>query len=182
MHTERKKKKEKKQTNKNFYFNTWRCKDVFSIVRYTLSVAGIVPVEWMSDSNPFIFSFTFSLATLVVACPCALGLATPTAIMVGTGVGAKLGVLIKGGEPLEMAHHITAIIFDKTGTLTVGKPTITDVRLFGVQMDFVMGLAASAELGSEHPLGAAIVRYAQSRNVNKKAQRRKESSLVVVAM
>lgn len=135
------------------------------IVWYTLCVTGIVPAAWMNGSSSFVFAFTFSLATLVVACPCALGLATPTAIMVGTGVGAHLGVLIKGGEPLEVAHRVSAIIFDKTGTLTVGRPTITDVRCFGTwQRDAVMLYAGSAELGSEHPLGAAVVRYAQSRN------------------
>ncbi|HXF82899.1 MAG TPA: heavy metal translocating P-type ATPase [bacterium] len=103
------------------------------------------------------------VAVLIIACPCALGLATPTAIMVGTGRGAEAGVLIKSGEALETACRITTIILDKTGTLTKGEPSVTDIRpLNGFAEDELLRLAASAEWGSEHPLGQAIVRQAKA--------------------
>lgn len=101
------------------------------------------------------------IAVLIIACPCALGLATPTSIMVGTGKGAELGILIRGGESLETAHKIKAIVFDKTGTLTEGKPSVTDViPAGGFDAAALMLYAASAEKGSEHPLGEAIVQRA----------------------
>ena len=104
-----------------------------------------------------------AVAVLVIACPCALGLATPTAIMVGTGKGAEAGVLIKGGESLETAHKLDAIILDKTGTLTNGKPVVTDiVSFYGIEERELLQLAASAEQGSEHPLGAAILERAKA--------------------
>jgi Cu+-exporting ATPase len=104
------------------------------------------------------------VAVLIIACPCSLGLATPTAIMVGTGKGAENGVLIKGGESLETAHKLQAIILDKTGTLTKGKPVVTDIVVNGRLTEAeLLHLAASAEKGSEHPLGAAIVELAQDR-------------------
>ena len=107
------------------------------------------------------FALTIFISVLVIACPCALGLATPTAIMVGTGKGAENGILIKGGEALETAHKITTIVFDKTGTITEGKPTVTDVLAAdGVSKDHLLQITASAEKGSEHPLGQAIVRGA----------------------
>ena len=107
-------------------------------------------------------SFTFALmaftAVVVIACPCALGLATPTAIMVGTGKGAEKGILIKGGEPLQAAKDITAIIFDKTGTLTNGKPVVTDVfALDAFSREEILKIAASIDKASEHPLAEAIV-------------------------
>lgn len=109
--------------------------------------------------------FTFALLTgisvLIIACPCALGLATPTAIMVGTGKGAEYGVLIRGGEALEGAHKVTAIVLDKTGTLTRGKPSVTDMLVGqGFEGTDVLKWVASAERGSEHPLGEAIVNKA----------------------
>ena len=101
-------------------------------------------------------------AVLVIACPCALGLATPTSIMVGTGKGAENGILIKGGEHLEKAHRLQAIILDKTGTITKGEPELTDVvTVGGFAQDELLRLAASAERGSEHPLGQAIIRGAR---------------------
>lgn len=124
-----------------------------------------IPKDWIPNSDgKFVFALDFGIATLVVACPCALGLATPTAVMVGTGVGAAHGVLIKGGEPLEAAHNVNTIIFDKTGTLTVGKPVVTDVHPLSSTLDAeeLAVLAGSAERGSEHPLGAAITDYAKS--------------------
>jgi len=100
-----------------------------------------------------------AVAVLVIACPCALGLATPTAIMVGTGRGASLGVLIKNAESLERAHKINTIVFDKTGTITSGKPSVTDIQgLNGTDEEAVLKLAAALEKRSEHPLGEAIVR------------------------
>jgi len=108
----------------------------------------------------------FFIAVLIIACPCALGIATPAAIMVGTGKGAENGLLIKGGEYLEKAHKLTTVVFDKTGTLTKGKPSVTDVAAFGSRSEAdVLRLAASAEKGSEHPLGEAIVRAAAARGL-----------------
>jgi P-type Cu+ transporter len=106
------------------------------------------------------------VSVLIIACPCALGLATPTAIMVGTGRGAEHGVLVKGGEKLETAHKLTTIVLDKTGTITRGQPTLTDVLpADGFAERELLGLAASAERGSEHPLGEAIVSGARERGV-----------------
>jgi len=106
------------------------------------------------------------VAVLIIACPCALGLATPTAIMVGTGRGAELGVLIRGGEVLERARMVDTVVFDKTGTLTLGKPSVTDVvALDGRPVDDVLALAASAEMDSEHPLGAAVRAEAEARGI-----------------
>jgi Cu+-exporting ATPase len=116
--------------------------------------------------TPFVFAMTIFIAVLIIACPCALGLATPTAIMVGTGKGAESGVLIRGGESLETAHKINTIILDKTGTLTKGEPSLTDVLpAKGWSEKEVLMLAASAEKGSEHPLGEAVVRGAEERDV-----------------
>ena len=113
------------------------------------------------------FALLNAVAVLIIACPCALGLATPTAIMVGTGKGAEHGVLIRGGESLETAHKITTVILDKTGTITEGKPSVTDVvPADGLSEDELLRLAASAERGSEHPLGEAIVRAAGERHLD----------------
>jgi len=108
------------------------------------------------------FSLTIFISVLVIACPCALGLATPTAIMVGTGKGAENGVLIKSGEALETAHKVDTVVLDKTGTITEGKPKVTDViAAGGISGETLVMLAASAEIGSEHPLGEAIVEHAK---------------------
>lgn len=104
-----------------------------------------------------------SVSVLVIACPCALGLATPTAIMVGTGRAAQSGILIKGGQALETAHKLTTIVLDKTGTITEGKPRVTDIVALNINENELLRLAASAERGSEHPLGAAIILTAQER-------------------
>ncbi|MEA3213777.1 MAG: P-type Cu+ transporter [Chthoniobacter sp.] len=105
------------------------------------------------------------VSVLIIACPCALGLATPTAIMVGTGRGAQAGILIKGGAALETTHQVTTIVLDKTGTITEGHPTVTDLCADGLEENELLRLAASAERGSEHPLGEAIVRSAQERGL-----------------
>jgi Cu+-exporting ATPase len=112
------------------------------------------------------------VAVLVIACPCALGLATPTAIMVGTGKGAQYGILFKNSEALERAHSLKAVVLDKTGTITVGEPSVTDIvpaaasDKHPMSEDDLLRWAASAERGSEHPLGEAIVRAAQARGLS----------------
>jgi Cu+-exporting ATPase len=112
------------------------------------------------------FALTIFISVLVIACPCALGLATPTAIMVGTGKGAENGILIKGGEALETTHKIQTIVFDKTGTITEGKPKVTDiVTSNGIERDYLLRITASAEKGSEHPLGQAIVQGAEEQGL-----------------
>ena len=106
------------------------------------------------------------IAVLIIACPCALGLATPTAIMVGTGKGAEAGILIRNAEALENAHRLDTVVMDKTGTLTVGKPTMKGlVTANRESADEVLRLAASAERGSEHPLGQAVVDAARERGL-----------------
>jgi Cu+-exporting ATPase len=117
-------------------------------------------------------SLSFALmaftAVIVIACPCALGLATPTAIMVGTGKGAEYGMLVKGGEPLEAANGISAIVFDKTGTITKGKPEVTDIEpLAETDADRILAVAAAIERKSEHPLAEAIVAAADAKGTKK---------------
>jgi Cu+-exporting ATPase len=128
-----------------------------------ISIALVAFLAWfVIVGKPFVFSLEVSIAVLVIACPCALGLATPTAIMVGTGKGAQNGILIKSAASLERAYRIETIVFDKTGTLTQGTPTVTDVvPLDSVSQSEVLRLAASAEKGSEHPVGQAIVTAAR---------------------
>ena len=117
--------------------------------------------------SPFLFSLLIAITILVISCPCAVGLATPAAIMVGTGRGAENGILIKGGEALEMAHKLDTIVFDKTGTLTEGAPKLTDVfAVSGHEEKELLFIAATAEKGSEHPLGEAIVKGAEEREIS----------------
>ncbi len=130
-------------------------------------IAVVAGVIWFIVTGDLEFSLKIFISVLVIACPCALGLATPTAIMVGTGKGAEKGILIKGGEALEIAHKISAIILDKTGTITEGKPQVTDIIVVeDTTKDKVLKMAASAEKGSEHPLGKAILNEAKNRNMN----------------
>ena len=113
------------------------------------------------------FALLNTVAVLIIACPCAMGLATPTAIMVGTGIGAEHGILIKDAASLETAHKISTIIFDKTGTLTKGKPEITDIIPVGsISKDDLLTLAGSIEKGSEHSLAEAIVKEAEEKNLS----------------
>ncbi|CAJ1927922.1 unnamed protein product [Sphenostylis stenocarpa] len=121
------------------------------------------PKSWIPSSmDSFELALQFGISVMVIACPCALGLATPTAVMVGTGVGASQGVLIKGGRALESAHKVNCIVFDKTGTLTVGKPVIVRTELLTkmVLREFYE-LVAATEVNSEHPLAKAVVEYAK---------------------
>jgi Cu+-exporting ATPase len=128
-----------------------------------ISIAAATFLVWYFFGPPPAFTYAVLnfIAVLIIACPCSLGLATPTSIMVGTGKGAENGVLIRSGEALELAHKITTIVFDKTGTLTKGRPEVTDILAQGLSQDEVLSLAASAEKGSEHPLGEAIIRKAK---------------------
>lgn len=121
------------------------------------------PKSWIPSSmDSFQLALQFGISVMVIACPCALGLATPTAVMVGTGVGASQGVLIKGGQALESAHKVNCIVFDKTGTLTIGKPVVVNTRLLKTMVlrEFYE-LVAAAEINSEHPLAKAVVEYAK---------------------
>lgn len=122
-----------------------------------ITLAVISSIVWAISGKGLEFSLTIFIAVLVIACPCALGLATPTAIMVGTGKGAENGILIKSGVALEGAHKINTVVFDKTGTITEGKPKVTDIVTKGLSEDELLRYAFSAEKGSEHPLGEAIV-------------------------
>lgn len=131
-----------------------------------IGLAILGAIIWAIAGKDAIFVLTIFISVLVIACPCALGLATPTAIMVGTGKGAENGVLIKSGEALENAHKINAIIFDKTGTITEGKPKVTDIITYGIDEKELLYFAATAEKGSEHPLGEAIVKRAEEDEIN----------------
>ncbi|MBC2854931.1 heavy metal translocating P-type ATPase [Cetobacterium sp. 2A] len=138
-------------------------------VPIVMVLAILSGLAWYIGTGDLIFAMTIFISVLVIACPCALGLATPTAIMIGTGKGAEYGVLIKSGEALETAHKIQTIIFDKTGTITEGKPKITDILVEGkFSKDEILIFAASAEKGSEHPLGDAIVKAAEEKDLELK--------------
>ncbi|MBF0278585.1 MAG: copper-translocating P-type ATPase [SAR324 cluster bacterium] len=137
-----------------------RLADIISgyFVPVVIAIGILSGIAWYLAGMPANFALSIFIAVLVIACPCSLGLATPTAIMVGTGRGASLGVLIKGGEPLETAHRVDTIVFDKTGTITAGKPQVTDIISVSTWSEKeILRLAASAESGSEHILGKAIV-------------------------
>ncbi|GAU09248.1 heavy metal translocating P-type ATPase [Desulfoplanes formicivorans] len=131
-------------------------------------VALVAGVSWLTIGGESLsFSLRIFVAVMVIACPCAMGLATPISIMVATGRGARLGVLVKSGGALQMAERIRTIVFDKTGTLTVGKPSVTDILVVDDQGDEeeILGLAASVEGSSEHPLAQAVVEAARSRGI-----------------
>jgi Cu+-exporting ATPase len=133
-----------------------------------IGIAIITFIVWyfFGPTPALTYAMLNFVAVLIIACPCALGLATPTSIMVGTGKGAENGVLIRGGEALETAHKLTAIVMDKTGTLTKGEPSVTDILAFNNHKEEdILRYAASAEKGSEHPLGEAIVNRAKEGNI-----------------
>ncbi|MFW5906342.1 MAG: copper-translocating P-type ATPase, partial [Desulfobia sp.] len=142
----------------------------FYFVPAVMIVAILSGFAWyfLGDAE-FSFALRIFIAVLVIACPCAMGLATPTSIMVGTGRGAQLGVLIKSGQSLEMTKNVGALIFDKTGTLTYGKPGLTDFKMVSSADETeseIMTLVASAESASEHPLAEAVVKRARDQGLN----------------
>ncbi len=138
-------------------------------VPVVISIAIVTFMVWyfFGPHPALTYAFLNFVAVLIIACPCALGLATPTSIMVGTGKGAENGILIRGAEALETAHQLNTIVLDKTGTLTKGEPSVTDIIESGkFTKKEVLTLAASAEKGSEHPLGEAIVKKAREENLS----------------
>ncbi|WP_234117869.1 heavy metal translocating P-type ATPase [Clostridium hydrogenum] len=135
-------------------------------VPVVITLAVISSAAWYLSGKDITFTLNIFISVLVIACPCALGLATPTAIMVGTGKGAEYGVLIKNGTALENTHKVETVVFDKTGTITEGKPKVTDIVAAGGTHDnYLLQIAASAEKSSEHPLGEAIVKEAEEKNI-----------------
>ncbi|KAF5057931.1 Copper-exporting P-type ATPase [anaerobic digester metagenome] len=134
--------------------------------------AGAFLVWYVGLNSSLLFALTVLISVLVVACPCALGLATPTAVTVGIGRGAELGLLIRNGEALEVSEKLTAVVFDKTGTLTRGKPDVTDIVAFGIPEDRLLAVAAAVEKNSQHPLAEAVVRRAESAGVSVPASER----------
>ena len=133
-------------------------------VPVVLVIALITLLGWWLNGHGLELAIIHAVAVLVIACPCALGLATPAAIMAGTGVAAKYGILIKDAQALEIAHKVTVVAFDKTGTLTVGKPRLTTLQPIGNMPETdILCFAASLQSGSEHPLAHAIVAFAQER-------------------
>src|SRR5690606_8647993 len=136
-------------------------------VPVVISIAIITFILWyFVGGAPFTAAMINFIAVMIIACPCALGLATPTAIIVGTGLGASNGILIKEAQSLELAHKITTVVLDKTGTVTQGKPVVTDIiSLNGIDENQLIKLSASAENKSEHPLAHAIVSYAADKNI-----------------
>ena len=146
---------------------------IFVPVVVSIAIATFVVWFVVGDvtgaTAPAVRAFTAAVAVLIIACPCAMGLAVPTAVMVATGKGAELGVLIKGGESLQRAGDVTTVVLDKTGTVTEGKPTVTDVVTAPVatrSRDEILALVASLETMSEHPLADAIVRYAREHQLS----------------
>jgi Cu+-exporting ATPase len=134
-------------------------------VPVVLVIALVTLIAWWLAGAGAEQSIINAVAVLVIACPCALGLATPAAIMAGTGVGARQGILIKDAEALEIAHSITTVVFDKTGTLTVGKPALIEAMPAGIGAEELLRLAASVQQGSEHPLARAVVAAAAEKGI-----------------
>lgn len=130
-------------------------------VPIVIGIALLAAIIWLIDGAGFEFAMSVGIAVLVISCPCALGLATPVAIMVGTGVGAKYGVLIKSGEALQEARNVDTVVLDKTGTVTEGKPKVTDVIDYSGNRQEAVAFAAALEKPSEHPLSEAVVGYAK---------------------
>lgn len=130
-----------------------------------MAIAVIAAIVWLLLGKDITFVLTIFVSVLVIACPCALGLATPTAIMVGTGLGANHGILIKSGEALEISHKVNAVVLDKTGTITEGKPAVTRLISHEISENELLQIAASCEQVSEHPLGQAIVNDAKEKGM-----------------
>ena len=127
-----------------------------------IGVAALVFALWLVLGPPpsYVYAMLTAVAVLIIACPCALGLATPTAIMVAMGRAAEYGILVRDAEALETAHKIQIVVLDKTGTITEGRPSVTDVVTAGIGEDELLGISASVERVSEHPIGEAVVRAA----------------------
>ena len=138
-------------------------------VPVVMCIALVTAVIWLLAGETPSFALTRAISVLVISCPCALGLATPVAIMVGTGVGAKNGVLFQSAEALENLHNVTSAIMDKTGTVTEGRPVVTDVQTWGVDTEELLSLALSLEKRSDHPLADAIVRYALEKGAKERS-------------
>jgi Cu+-exporting ATPase len=135
-----------------------------SLREVLVAVQGVIP--WVNpDLSPATLALVATISVLVIACPCALGLATPTALMVGSGMGAENGILIRNGAAIQTMREAKVIVFDKTGTLTVGRPQVTDVVALAGDERALLGAVASAEAGSEHPIGQAIVAGARERGI-----------------
>ncbi len=134
---------------------------------HTDHAASLATMVGADSTSPLLLSLKLAIAVLVIACPCALGLATPTAIMVGSGIGAERGLLIRGGDVLEQVHRLNTLVFDKTGTLTKGQPTVTHIQPLdsALSKEKVLALAASAEQGTRHPIAHAIQQAAQGRSI-----------------
>jgi copper-(or silver)-translocating P-type ATPase len=130
-----------------------------------LVIAVLAAVIWALTGQELAFVLTVFVSVLVIACPCALGLATPTAIMVGTGLGATHGILIKSGEALEIAHKVDTVVLDKTGTVTLGQPRVVRIVSRNLSKEKLLEIAAACEVPSEHPLGQAIVREAAEQDL-----------------
>ena len=131
-----------------------------------IAIAVLAAVIWAIAGKDFAFVLRVFTSVLVIACPCALGLATPTAIMVGTGLGAKHGILIRSGEILEVTHSVDTVVLDKTGTVTKGEPAVTEVCPAGGTAEGLLTIAAAVESVSQHPLAAAIVQAAQEKKLS----------------
>jgi len=144
-------------------------KAVSYFIPTVLTIAIISFIAWyLILGNTLLFALTALISVLVIACPCALGLATPTAVTVGIGRGAELGILVKNGEALEISEKLTTIVFDKTGTLTKGKPEVTDIIGIGIDNVRLLQLVASVEKNSQHPLAEAVVRKAHEEGIELK--------------
>ncbi|MDD5144901.1 MAG: heavy metal translocating P-type ATPase [Candidatus Pacebacteria bacterium] len=137
----------------------------FYFVPTVIVIAILAFVLWILTGQSFVFALTAFVTVLIIACPCALGLATPTAIMMGTGLAAQNGILIKSSKALEMAKKVNVVIFDKTGTLTKGEPEVTDIVAISLNKKSVLQIASSLEKNSEHPLAQAIVDEAKKENM-----------------
>lgn len=137
----------------------------FYFVPAVIVIAAISGILWIILGQPFAFALTIFVAVLIIACPCALGLATPTAVMMGTGLAAQRGILIKSSKALETARNVNMVVFDKTGTLTKGEPVVTDIIEIEDKKINILQIAGSVEKNSEHPLAQAIVNKAKEKNI-----------------
>ncbi len=135
-------------------------------VPIVIGISLLASVIWLISGQELSFVLRIFTSVLVIACPCAMGLATPTAIVVGTGLGANHGILIRSGEALEITHNVKAVVLDKTGTVTEGNPVVTDILPVGMGREALLELAAAVEVGSAHPLADAIVRGAEEAGIS----------------